>query len=206
MTTKDLQQTVSSTSKIFTYLARMLIMARSEALSVVAGAPLQPTLHASPAALMLAGPRTGYDGPAVLTVGNEIDPATSSLPSNGADGQHASVPLTSHKYTSPSIPWEPIPQAASQTLFARTDQSTNLMLERPAPPLEYANGWRHTRRPTVPKLLCPNCDDDQDGFRGLHELERHMLRAHFKLRKVWICVESSEGDGKLLADCKACRT
>jgi hypothetical protein len=62
------------------------------------------------------------------------------------------------------------------------------------------------KRPTAPKLVCPTCSDHPEGFRGQHELERHMSRAHAKLRKVWICVESPEGDGKFLANCKACRT
>ena len=63
---------------------------------------------------------------------------------------------------------------------------------------------RH-KRPTAPKLLCPHCNDHPDGFRGDHELQRHVSRAHSKVRKVWVCVDSSP-DGKFLANCKACRT
>lgn len=61
------------------------------------------------------------------------------------------------------------------------------------------------KRPAAPKLLCPHCSDHPDGFRGEHELQRHVSRAHNKIRKVWVCVDSSP-DGTFLANCKACRT
>ncbi|KAI9719211.1 MAG: hypothetical protein M1828_006304 [Chrysothrix sp. TS-e1954] len=59
-------------------------------------------------------------------------------------------------------------------------------------------------RPQYPKKICPHCDDHPEGFRGEHELRRHVDRAHSKKKKVWICVEASPG-GKFLANCKACR-
>merc|ERR1711881_369149 len=61
------------------------------------------------------------------------------------------------------------------------------------------------KRPAAPRLLCPHCSDHPDGFRGEHELQRHVSRAHNKIRKVWVCVDSSP-DGTFLANCKACRT
>jgi hypothetical protein len=59
-------------------------------------------------------------------------------------------------------------------------------------------------RPTHPKILCKYCPDRTDGFRGTHELERHVARAHAPSRKGYICVDYSE-DKKFLANCKHCR-
>ncbi len=64
------------------------------------------------------------------------------------------------------------------------------------------------QRPQHPKLFCNHCDDIPDGFRGDHELQRHINRAHPSVsgvRKVWICVDV-HGDGTWLERCKACRT
>ena len=44
-------------------------------------------------------------------------------------------------------------------------------------------------RPQHPKLLCTECNEFPNGFRGDHELKRHIDRAHAKRRKVWICVD-----------------
>ena len=57
-------------------------------------------------------------------------------------------------------------------------------------------------RPQI--LLCSMCNDHPYGFRGEHELQRHINRSHSHSRKVWICVDSS-ADKKFLANCKACR-
>lgn len=62
------------------------------------------------------------------------------------------------------------------------------------------------KRPSMPKLFCNICSDQPEGFRGEHELTRHMSRAHPEgTRKVWVCIDSS-ADQKFLANCKACRT
>ncbi|KAI4090832.1 MAG: hypothetical protein LQ348_000630 [Seirophora lacunosa] len=60
-------------------------------------------------------------------------------------------------------------------------------------------------RPVQTKLVCPKCDSRPDGYRGEHELRRHMNRAHAQFHKAWKCVDISE-DGKFLASCKACRS
>lgn len=59
-------------------------------------------------------------------------------------------------------------------------------------------------RPQHPKIKCQHCNEKPDGFRGTHELERHIARAHRAIRKGYICVDSSEGQ-KFLANCKHCR-
>jgi hypothetical protein len=59
-------------------------------------------------------------------------------------------------------------------------------------------------RPQHPKILCQFCPDRTEGFRGTHELDRHIARAHAQTRKGYICVDSSP-DKKFLANCKHCR-
>jgi hypothetical protein len=59
-------------------------------------------------------------------------------------------------------------------------------------------------RPQHPKILCVKCNERPEGFRGTHELERHMARAHAPSRKGYICVDYSS-DKKFLASCKHCR-
>ncbi|KAF2739211.1 hypothetical protein EJ04DRAFT_573204 [Polyplosphaeria fusca] len=59
-------------------------------------------------------------------------------------------------------------------------------------------------RPQHPKIRCPQCDDHPSGFRGTHELERHIARNHTKVRKAFICVDASP-EKKFLSTCKHCR-
>lgn len=60
------------------------------------------------------------------------------------------------------------------------------------------------KRPAKEKQYCTKCNDHPDGFRGDHELMRHMQRQHSTTRKCWIAVDKSE-DGKWLSNCKHCR-
>ncbi|KAF2473451.1 uncharacterized protein BDR25DRAFT_312513 [Lindgomyces ingoldianus] len=53
------------------------------------------------------------------------------------------------------------------------------------------------------RLLCPHCNENPVGFRGHHELQRHMMRKHTRNRKFYICVDDSE-DKTFLANCKSC--
>ena len=59
-------------------------------------------------------------------------------------------------------------------------------------------------RPTHEKVKCTKCNEKPDGFRGPHELQRHVDRAHRMLRKAWVCVDVSQNKD-FLASCKACR-
>lgn len=59
-------------------------------------------------------------------------------------------------------------------------------------------------RPQHPKFKCPQCNERPDGFRGEHELDRHISRAHAKTRKGYICIDASE-DKRFLSNCKYCR-
>lgn len=58
------------------------------------------------------------------------------------------------------------------------------------------------------KLTCRECDDQQ-GFRGEHELRRHMLREHSSIRPVWICVDGTADSSLVpqipMTSCKQCK-
>jgi hypothetical protein len=59
-------------------------------------------------------------------------------------------------------------------------------------------------RPMHAKIMCVHCNERPDGFRGTHELDRHIARAHAVVRKGYICVAPSF-DSKFLDACKHCR-
>jgi hypothetical protein len=59
-------------------------------------------------------------------------------------------------------------------------------------------------RPQHPKIMCQFCRERPEGFRGTHELDRHIARAHATRRKAYICIDNSS-DKKFLANCKHCR-
>jgi hypothetical protein len=59
-------------------------------------------------------------------------------------------------------------------------------------------------RPKREKIMCQYCDRRAEGFRGTHELERHMARDHAKVRKGFICVDASPNKS-FLSNCKHCR-
>lgn len=60
-------------------------------------------------------------------------------------------------------------------------------------------------RPMREKIMCTRCSVKKDGFRGAHELRRHMDVVHAaKTRKAWVCVDRSS-DQMFLANCKACK-
>lgn len=58
-------------------------------------------------------------------------------------------------------------------------------------------------RPQHPKVFCEQCDIKPEGFRGPHELRRHVDNKHSHTRTVWVCKDRS-ADQKFLSKCKAC--
>ncbi|CAL3963454.1 hypothetical protein PZA11_001068 [Diplocarpon coronariae] len=64
------------------------------------------------------------------------------------------------------------------------------------------------QRPKHERVYCKQCDSHQEGFRGEHELRRHVDREHKLLVKKFICVEPKEGNHPKpivpLSRCKAC--
>lgn len=65
------------------------------------------------------------------------------------------------------------------------------------PKLEY-------NRQTKKKLKCERCNKNPDGYRGSHELHRHMALDHDLVRTAWVCVDISS-DG-FLSGCAACES
>jgi len=68
-------------------------------------------------------------------------------------------------------------------------------------------------RPKHPKVQCPQCNENPEGFRGEHELRRHTEAKHKATVKKWICRDPSltgiphaENATKPLSDCKHCST
>jgi hypothetical protein len=70
-------------------------------------------------------------------------------------------------------------------------------------------------RPPQTRVHCQQCRKKPDGFRGDHELRRHMDREHSGLRKMWVCKDIS-ADTTIdwtttrvpqipLSSCKACK-
>lgn len=58
-------------------------------------------------------------------------------------------------------------------------------------------------RPSHEKVKCNQCKEHPEGFRGDHELRRHMDRKHSPIRRFFTCKDISP-DKKFLASCKAC--
>lgn len=66
-------------------------------------------------------------------------------------------------------------------------------------------------RPRHPKVKCDQCNETPEGFRGEHELRRHVEYRHRITVKKWICrdpkdvgIEHTETPIKPLSDCKQC--
>ena len=53
------------------------------------------------------------------------------------------------------------------------------------------------------KIVCAQCNTRPQGFRGQHELERHIKNTHASFRKVWVCQDSSS-DQNCLSGCQKC--
>ncbi|KAI9852615.1 MAG: hypothetical protein M1838_000063 [Thelocarpon superellum] len=66
------------------------------------------------------------------------------------------------------------------------------------------------KRRQLPRVMCTKCNVNAKGFKGEHELQRHVEREHGPQRRTWQCVDASHEGGPVaippLGDCKACRT
>ena len=56
----------------------------------------------------------------------------------------------------------------------------------------------------VVRPRCQLCKKQPQGFRGPHELQRHMDRDHSSTKTMWVCVDNSS-DKRMLANCKHCK-
>jgi hypothetical protein len=120
---------------------------------------------------------------------------------------------------------------SSQPRHMRRVQKQNLQSKRPLAPKTQSNKQVPTTPPTtfveimaedgtsqkkaqIPraskaqketiKVFCHFCNDHKDGFKGDHELRRHINRLHKNVREVFICKDISP-DGTFLSNCKHCR-
>ncbi|KAK4150797.1 hypothetical protein C8A00DRAFT_45878 [Chaetomidium leptoderma] len=67
------------------------------------------------------------------------------------------------------------------------------------------------QRPKHPKVMCSQCNEQPEGFRGEHELRRHTEAKHKSMVRKWICrdpdldaIPHAETAVKPLKDCKQC--
>lgn len=65
------------------------------------------------------------------------------------------------------------------------------------------------QRPKHERVMCSQCSEYPEGFRGAHELNRHIDRQHKIYVKKWVCIEPVDGASKVrpinpLSKCKAC--
>ena len=70
---------------------------------------------------------------------------------------------------------------------------------------------RKYQRPKHDRVLCKQCNDNPEGFRGDHELRRHIEAKHHRLVKKWVCrdpitvnIPHLQRAVKPLDDCKQC--
>ncbi|KAJ4345761.1 uncharacterized protein N0V89_011896 [Didymosphaeria variabile] len=139
----------------------------------------------------------------------------SSMSANESDASYASAPRTHNRHVRRER--EIIAQAGSCRIAPKAvpsapqtrSASPNAQMMR----IESEDGTsRHVGviskapyvRPQHPKILCPHCSERPEGFRGTHELDRHVARAHTAVRKGYICVAPAF-DKNFLSGCKHCR-
>ncbi|KAG6013094.1 hypothetical protein E4U54_007100 [Claviceps lovelessii] len=92
----------------------------------------------------------------------------------------------------------PLPTASQSNLAHRTQRRLRI----PRPPY---------RRPRGPKVFCTHCNDQPEGFRGEHELRRHINARHSHVVRKYVCrdpasvgLSSTVSLIRPLSECKAC--
>ncbi|KAG5997985.1 hypothetical protein E4U43_002540 [Claviceps pusilla] len=91
-----------------------------------------------------------------------------------------------------------LPTASQSNLARRTQRRFRI----PRPPY---------RRPRGPKVFCTHCNDQPEGFRGEHELRRHINARHSHVVRKYVCRDpasvglvSTVSLIQPLSECKAC--
>ncbi|KAF2397563.1 hypothetical protein EJ06DRAFT_523998 [Trichodelitschia bisporula] len=105
-------------------------------------------------------------------------------------------------------PLVPVPQSDAATVGSNPITQMTRVKSSDGSFKEYAvipkQASKQYQRPSHPKLHCTQCNEHPEGFRGEHELQRHVQRAHATVRKVFVCKDASDS-GKFLQNCKQCR-
>jgi hypothetical protein len=105
-----------------------------------------------------------------------------------------------------------MPKGGEDTLMSRdnSSQSMNRLDSKDGSSDKVAIPSKNTyQRPKHDRVYCKQCDSHQEGFRGEHELRRHVDREHKTLVKKWVCEEPKDGHQHpkpvlALSRCKAC--
>ena len=96
----------------------------------------------------------------------------------------------------------PSPPSTTEQDSSSAPNSAALKDARPA------GGKTHYQRPKHPKVMCKRCSDHPDGFRGEHELRRHVSSKHSDTVTKWVCRDPGSGATVAalnpLSKCKAC--
>ncbi|KAF7532759.1 hypothetical protein G7Z17_g13601 [Cylindrodendrum hubeiense] len=77
----------------------------------------------------------------------------------------------------------------------------------PIPPPKFRPSYQ---KPSLRRVYCDKCNEHPDGFRGEHELRRHVDAKHSPMVKRWICKEPKHSSSSSpqpvipLSRCKAC--
>ena len=94
----------------------------------------------------------------------------------------------------------PISKQPSSSLSGGQD----MLRQRSAPEPKVLIPKLQYSRQAKEKLKCERCNKNPDGYRGSHELHRHMALDHMSSRTAWVCVDISP-DG-FLSGCAACES
>ena len=95
---------------------------------------------------------------------------------------------------------------AESPMFKQSSSSSSggqdMLRQRSAPEPKVLIPKLQYSRQTKEKLKCERCNKNPDGYRGSHELHRHMALDHNTSRTAWVCVDiSTKG---FLSGCAAC--
>ena len=107
----------------------------------------------------------------------------------------AARPIAPKDVAENSMPKQPSssPASSQEMLRQRSAPEPKMMI----PKLQYS-------RQSKEKLKCAMCKKNPDGYRGAHELHRHIALDHHSSRVAWVCVDIS-ADG-FLSGCAACES
>ena len=98
------------------------------------------------------------------------------------------------------VPESPSSKSSASSLSGGQD----MLRQRSAPEPKVSIPRLQYNRQAKEKLKCDRCNKNPDGYRGSHELHRHMALDHNFSRTAWVCVDISP-DG-FLSGCAACES
>lgn len=148
-------------------------------------------------------PRLSSSAPSLATTARDLNlQRTASAGSNASSGLSSNSPCTVQALQ----PLAPKLEIAA-TPLSRSVSSEHRMIRVKSADGSVKDKVSITKvpyqRPQQPKIRCPYCEKKPDGYRGEHELGRHINKAHSLTRTVWICVDPVPNSNFLTA-CKAC--